>query len=131
MYFDCAPQENLVESKHHKLVRSVRSGTVSHEMKPNAAVRDQLNVSIYIVLFLWILYVELNDEFCEGFHEKRLKLSSISMTPKWALDVRVYFILPRLKCLRTLSIFTRENRVNVMYKFIYTKVEFILLRKLA
>ncbi|XP_028406868.1 phosphatidylinositol 3-kinase catalytic subunit type 3-like [Dendronephthya gigantea] len=36
-------QENLVESKHHKLVRSVRSGTVSHEMKPNAAVRDQLN----------------------------------------------------------------------------------------
>lgn len=36
-------QENLVESKHHKLVRSVRSGTVSHEMKPNAVVRDQLN----------------------------------------------------------------------------------------
>jgi phosphatidylinositol 3-kinase len=36
-----------VESKHHRLVRSVRSGTVSHEMKPNAAVRDQLNVSFF------------------------------------------------------------------------------------
>ncbi|XP_046853981.1 phosphatidylinositol 3-kinase catalytic subunit type 3-like [Xenia sp. Carnegie-2017] len=36
-------QENLVETKHHKLVRSVRSGAISHDMKPNAAVRDQLN----------------------------------------------------------------------------------------
>ena len=39
-----------MESKHHKLVRSVRSGTVSHEMKPNAAVRDQLNVSFFYSL---------------------------------------------------------------------------------
>ena len=37
-------QENLVELKHHKLVRSIRSGTVSRELKPNAKTRDQLNV---------------------------------------------------------------------------------------
>lgn len=37
-----------MESKHHKLVRSVRSGTISHDMKPNAAVRDQLNVCSYL-----------------------------------------------------------------------------------
>ena len=38
-------QENLVESKHHRLTRSVRSGTMSRDLKPNAAIRDQLNVS--------------------------------------------------------------------------------------
>ena len=37
-------QENLVELKHHKLVRSIRSGTVSRDLKPNAKTRDQLNV---------------------------------------------------------------------------------------
>ncbi|CAH3041450.1 unnamed protein product [Porites lobata] len=35
--------ENLVELKHHKLVRSIRSGTVSRDLKPNAKTRDQLN----------------------------------------------------------------------------------------
>ena len=39
-------EENPVESKHHKLTRSVRSGTMSRDLKPNAAIRDQLNVSI-------------------------------------------------------------------------------------
>ena len=39
-------QENLVEIKHHKLVRSIRSGTVSRDLKPNAKTRDQLNVRI-------------------------------------------------------------------------------------
>ncbi|XP_031574116.1 phosphatidylinositol 3-kinase catalytic subunit type 3-like isoform X2 [Actinia tenebrosa] len=34
--------ENLVEIKHHKLVRSIRSGTVSRDLKPNAKIRDQL-----------------------------------------------------------------------------------------
>lgn len=38
-------QENLVESKHHKLARSLRSGPSDHDLKPNAATRDQLNVS--------------------------------------------------------------------------------------
>ena len=64
-------QENLVESKHHKLVRSVRSGTVSHEMKPNAAVRDQLNVS-FAIFFSFLRCLRLcvygqtpeHDEFC-------------------------------------------------------------------
>ncbi|XP_076350143.1 phosphatidylinositol 3-kinase 59F isoform X2 [Tachypleus tridentatus] len=35
--------ENLVESKHHKLVRSVRS---DKDLKPNAVTRDQLNVIV-------------------------------------------------------------------------------------
>ncbi|XP_067888737.1 phosphatidylinositol 3-kinase catalytic subunit type 3 isoform X2 [Heterodontus francisci] len=36
--------ENLVESKHHKLARSLRSGPSDHDLKPNAATRDQLNI---------------------------------------------------------------------------------------
>jgi hypothetical protein len=39
-------QENLVESKHHKLARSLRSGPTDRDLKPNAATRDQLNVSL-------------------------------------------------------------------------------------
>ncbi|KAG1669855.1 Phosphatidylinositol 3-kinase catalytic subunit type 3 [Nymphon striatum] len=35
--------ENLVENKHHKLVRSARSGVADKDLKPNAATRDQLN----------------------------------------------------------------------------------------
>lgn len=41
-------QENVVESKHHKLVRSLRRGPTDRDMKPDAKTRDQLNVSIYI-----------------------------------------------------------------------------------
>lgn len=43
-HFLSYPQENLVESKHHKLARSLRSGPSDHDLKPNAATRDQLNV---------------------------------------------------------------------------------------
>ncbi|KAK8768049.1 hypothetical protein V5799_005170, partial [Amblyomma americanum] len=39
-------QENLVESKHHKLSRSLRSGLTDKDLKPNAATRDQLNVIV-------------------------------------------------------------------------------------
>ncbi|XP_054160605.1 phosphatidylinositol 3-kinase catalytic subunit type 3-like [Oppia nitens] len=35
--------ENLVENKHHKLSRSIRSGITDRDLKPNAGVRDQLN----------------------------------------------------------------------------------------
>uniref|UniRef100_A0A4W5JEM0 Phosphatidylinositol 3-kinase catalytic subunit type 3 n=1 Tax=Hucho hucho TaxID=62062 RepID=A0A4W5JEM0_9TELE len=38
--------DNLVESKHHKLARSLRSGPSDHDLKPNAATRDQLNVIV-------------------------------------------------------------------------------------
>ncbi|XP_059932976.1 phosphatidylinositol 3-kinase catalytic subunit type 3 isoform X2 [Gadus macrocephalus] len=38
--------ENLVESKHHKLARSLRSGPSDHDLKPNAATRDQLNTIV-------------------------------------------------------------------------------------
>jgi phosphatidylinositol 3-kinase len=37
--------ENPVEDKHRRLVRSHRSGPLDREMKPNAAIRDELNVS--------------------------------------------------------------------------------------
>lgn len=37
--------ENLVEHKHHRLARSLRSGPTDRDLKPNAATRDQLNVS--------------------------------------------------------------------------------------
>lgn len=33
-----------MESKHHKLARSLRSGPSDHDLKPNATTRDQLNV---------------------------------------------------------------------------------------
>ena len=42
-------QENLVESKHHKLARSLRSGPSDKDSKPNASTRDQLNVCINIL----------------------------------------------------------------------------------
>ncbi|XP_051175685.1 phosphatidylinositol 3-kinase catalytic subunit type 3 isoform X2 [Leptopilina boulardi] len=36
-------QENLVEAKHHKLARSLRSGGNTRELKPTSNVRDALN----------------------------------------------------------------------------------------
>lgn len=38
--------QNLVEAKHHKLARSIRSGLSDKDLKPNATVRDQLNVIV-------------------------------------------------------------------------------------
>jgi phosphatidylinositol 3-kinase len=39
-------RDNPVEAKHLRLVRSHRSGPLDREMKPNAATRDELNVSL-------------------------------------------------------------------------------------
>ncbi|XP_063232536.1 phosphatidylinositol 3-kinase catalytic subunit type 3 [Bacillus rossius redtenbacheri] len=39
-------QENLVESKHHKLARSLRSGVSDKDLKPNASMRDVLNTVV-------------------------------------------------------------------------------------
>ena len=36
-------QENLVESKHHKLARSWRNGLSEQELKPNAPAKKALN----------------------------------------------------------------------------------------
>lgn len=41
-----------MESKHHKLARSLRSGPSDHDLKPNAATRDQLNVNTTQRLYL-------------------------------------------------------------------------------
>ncbi|XP_065221204.1 phosphatidylinositol 3-kinase catalytic subunit type 3-like isoform X2 [Planococcus citri] len=38
--------DNLVENKHHKLARSLRSGISDKDAKPNATVRDQLNTIV-------------------------------------------------------------------------------------
>lgn len=38
--------ENIAESKHHKLSRSIRSGVCDRDLKPNAATRDQLNAIV-------------------------------------------------------------------------------------
>ncbi|CAG2068659.1 unnamed protein product, partial [Timema podura] len=38
--------ENLVESKHHKLARSLRSGVSDKDLKPNAMMRDVLNTLV-------------------------------------------------------------------------------------
>ena len=46
-------QENLVENKHHKLARSLRSGPTDRDLKPNAHTRDQLNVGTVINIITW------------------------------------------------------------------------------
>lgn len=39
-------RENLVEAKHRKLIRSHhRNGILDRDLKPNAKIRDELNVS--------------------------------------------------------------------------------------
>lgn len=36
----------MVESKHHKLARSIRTGVSDRDLKPNASVRDALNTIV-------------------------------------------------------------------------------------
>ncbi|RUS87925.1 hypothetical protein EGW08_004341 [Elysia chlorotica] len=45
VYFEkvCFLEENIVESKHHKLARSLRSGPSDKDLKPDASTRDLLN----------------------------------------------------------------------------------------
>lgn len=38
-------RESPIEAKHRRMIRQHRSGPLDREMKPNAAVRDCLNVS--------------------------------------------------------------------------------------
>ena len=47
-------KENLVESKHSRLTRSIRSGTMSRDLKPNASKRDRLMVSFWCDLFAFL-----------------------------------------------------------------------------
>lgn len=39
-------RENPVEAKHRRLVRSHRNGPLDRELKPNAKIRDELNVRV-------------------------------------------------------------------------------------
>lgn len=41
-------RENPVEAKHRRLVRSHRNGPLDRELKPNAKIRDDLNVSPFV-----------------------------------------------------------------------------------
>ena len=43
---------NLVEAKHHALARSLRDTPTDRDLKPNAAVRDQLNSILGSVFFI-------------------------------------------------------------------------------
>ena len=45
-----ASRENPVENKHRRLVRSHRSSPYDRELKPNAKIRDELGVSIFVSL---------------------------------------------------------------------------------
>ena len=45
---------NPVEDKHRRLVRSHRSGPLDRELKPNAKIRDDLNVRL-IMSFIWAM----------------------------------------------------------------------------
>ena len=40
---------NPVEDKHRRLVRSHRSGPLDRELKPNAKLRDELNVRLLVL----------------------------------------------------------------------------------
>ena len=39
-------QDNPVENKHRRLVRSHRNGPLDRELKPNPKIRDDLNVNL-------------------------------------------------------------------------------------
>lgn len=39
-----AARDNPVENKHRKLARSHRNGPLDRDLKPNAKIRDELNV---------------------------------------------------------------------------------------
>ena len=41
-------RENPVENKHRKLVRSHRNGPMDRDLKPNAKIRDDLNVYFFM-----------------------------------------------------------------------------------
>lgn len=45
-------RDNPVESKHRRLVRSHRNGPLDRDLKPNAKIRDELNVHISLWLKL-------------------------------------------------------------------------------
>ena len=42
-----ATQDDPVENKHRKLTRSHRNGPLDRDLKPNAKIRDELNVSTF------------------------------------------------------------------------------------
>lgn len=48
-------KENLVESKHHRLARSLRSGPTDRDMKPDAKTRNLLHVIIFVCLWQLLL----------------------------------------------------------------------------
>lgn len=88
-------QENLVESKHHKLARSLRSGPSDHDLKPNAATRDQLNVrnwkwSFNKVVWCWNLFCKRDLWDLEGLRAAALKtrLSVFSSLKAWSCCVQ-------------------------------------------
>ena len=51
-------RDNPVEAKHRRLVRSHRNGPLDRDLKPNAKIRDELNVTSLSSAFLLMLSEE-------------------------------------------------------------------------
>lgn len=52
-----ALRDNPVENKHRKLTRSHRNGPLDRELKPNAKIRDELNVCFLFIHALDIFFL--------------------------------------------------------------------------
>lgn len=59
-------RENPVEDKHRRLVRSHRNGPLDRELKPNAKIRDELNVNLLV--FCQILSLTLHKRKSSIIH---------------------------------------------------------------
>ena len=88
-------QDNLVELKHHKLVRSIRSGTVSRDLKPNAKTRDQLNVSSSLIVrqgkSLWFSVVSVHWLWSKSTVCVFSKLLAIHPPKCWHQKKKIWF----------------------------------------
>lgn len=93
-------KENLVESKHHRLARSLRSGPTDRDMKPDAKTRNLLHVIIFVCLWqLLLLY----------------KVSNLS-TNIWSNVKMIYFILQEIVRYPPTKTLTSEEE-DLVWKF--------------
>lgn len=99
-FFTCfRTQENLVESKHHKLARSLRSGLSDRDAKPNASVRDLLT-AIVTYPSTKPLSGEEQDlvwKFRFYLSSQKRALTKFLKCVNWSLNGKVYFLYTSLK----------------------------------
>lgn len=89
-------RDNPVEAKHRRLVRSHRSGPLDRELKPNAAVRDELNVSSSKPILSFSNWKAYDDEIKSDLDPLRyvdtLRISTLSI-----LNLRRFSLILRLE----------------------------------